>query len=129
MMKLIFRSVVPVVLLAVALFACGNKHTAGGELNSLADIIVNGPGVDGNVHGIRKVMYTLKDIHQGQNYTLRTEIGRYIITTATGTALVTDGTLKVDIYSSGAAYTADPAAPVASAASLLLPLRPAIMSL
>jgi hypothetical protein len=73
-MKLIFRSTVPAVLLAAALFACGKNHATGGELNSLKDIVVNGTGVDGSVQEIRKVLYTLKGIHEGQNYTLRTEI-------------------------------------------------------
>ena len=75
-------------------------------MNSLTDIIVNGPGVDGSVQEIRKVMYTLKDIHDKQNYTLRTEIGLL----PGGQA--PDGTLTVNIYSSGAAYTNNPAAPV-----------------
>lgn len=109
-MKSVLKQTLVGALLFAALFACAKKHTDGGGLRSLGDLTVNRPGFDGSVHEGTKVLYTLKGIHENQNYTLRTEIAL----TSIG-SLTADGTLRAFIYTSADAFRNNPDDIVASA--------------
>lgn len=87
------------VMLFTALFACKTR-TGEVALRSSGEITVNGPQFDGSVHEGTKVLYTLKGIHEKQNYTLRTEIALK----SDGSSTSSDGTLIVNIYSSADAF-------------------------
>lgn len=104
-------------MLFAALFACAKKHTDGGGLRSLGELNVNGPQFDGSVHEGTKVLYTLKGIHENQNYTLRTEIALR----PDGSSTKPDGTLTVDIYPTADAFRNDPGSPLKSALALPAP--------
>lgn len=71
------------VILSVVAAACGNHANDG--LRLTGSLIVNGPGMNGNIQANTKRVYALTGIVQGNNYTVRTVI-------APG------GTLTGDIY-------------------------------
>jgi hypothetical protein len=108
LMKSKGRLTLTIVLFVAALLGCPKSHTGGG-VRSLGNLIVNGTGFDGSVHVSTNVMYTLKNIHEGKRYTVRTEIGVLPVSE------LPDGTLTMDIYSSVEAFTSNPTVPVASA--------------
>ncbi|HEX9135558.1 MAG TPA: hypothetical protein VF905_01270 [Nitrospirota bacterium] len=112
-MKSVLKQTLVGALLFAALFACAKKHTDGGGLRSLGDLNVNGPQIDGSVHASTKVLYTLKEINENQNYTLRTEIGLR----SDGSSTSPDGTLTVKIYTSADAFRNNPDDIVASPAA------------
>lgn len=116
-MKSNLKQTLVAVLLLTALFACTKNQTGGSELRSSNDIIVNGTGFDGSVHAGTKVLYTLKDIHENQNYTLRAEIG---LTSEDGLTFRPDGTLTANIYVSADAFRNDSTAPFRSAVPAII---------
>lgn len=78
------------------LAACARSNTGG--IESSGDLLVNGPGTDSGIHAGIKRFYTLKNINQGQHYTLHAEIGLLPDETTP------DGTLSVVVYSSESAF-------------------------
>ncbi len=101
------RPLILLVVLVLVVASCGKKSTS----LSLGGLSTNGPGIDGNVPVGTKRVYTLLNLNQGQNYTVRAEIA-----TLGSDTTVADGTLNIDIYTSEEAYLTDPSSPFVSAA-------------
>ena len=77
------RHISLLLLLGAVLFGCGDHSTNG--LKVTGDLLVNGPGVNGNVQANGRRVYAFRNVVAGNHYTVRTQI-------APG------GTLTGDIY-------------------------------
>lgn len=80
------RILSPLILLAAVLFGCAD-HTNDG-IHATGSLIVNGLGWNGNVQVGSERIFTLKNIIEGNNYTVRTRIAT--AGTLTGTIYATE---------------------------------------